>query len=70
MSNIMESHKIMMFLMGSNEEFVSSKHHILLMEPLHAVSMAFSLLLKVEKQSYTVNSSRYPGFDCFISEDS
>ena len=53
MSNIMESHKIMMFLMGSNEEFVSSKDHNLLMEPLHAVSMAFSLLLKVEKQRVT-----------------
>ena len=50
MSDVMESRKIMQFLMVLNEEFDSSKDHILLMEPFPAVSKVFSLLLKVENR--------------------
>ena len=50
MSEIMESYKVMQFLVGLNGKFDSSKDHILLMEPLPTISKVFSLILKVEKQ--------------------
>lgn len=49
-SEMMETHKGMLFLMGVNEDYDSSKDPILLMELLLTVSKALSLFLKVEKQ--------------------
>ena len=49
-SEIIESRKVMQFLMGLNEDFEGAKDQILLMEPLPAVSKVFSSILKTEKQ--------------------
>ena len=46
---VTESHKVMLFPMGLNEDFEGAKDHILLMEPLPIVSKDFSLILKIEK---------------------
>ena len=48
--DFVESHKIMQFFMGLNEEFDNSKDHILLLDPLPSLSKVCSMVLKVEKQ--------------------
>ena len=49
-SDFVESHKIMQFFMGLNEEFDNSKDQILLLDPLPSLSKVCSMVLKVEKQ--------------------
>ena len=49
-SDFVESHKIMQFFMGLNEEFDNSKDQILLLDPLPSLSKVYSMALKVEKK--------------------
>ena len=48
--DFVESHKIMQFLMGLNEEYDNSKDQILLLDPLPSLSKVYSMVLMVEKQ--------------------
>ena len=50
MSDLLESHNVIQFLMGLNEEYTHSKDHILLMDPLLSINKVYSMVLKVEKQ--------------------
>ena len=48
--DIVESHKLMQFFMGLNEDYDNSKDQILLMDPLPSLSKVYSMIPKVEKQ--------------------
>lgn len=45
-----DSNRLIQFLMGLNEAYDSVRGQILLMEPLHTVNRAYSMVLRVEKQ--------------------
>ena len=53
MGDIFESHKIIQFLMGLNEDYDHSRNQILIMDPLPTVNKVYSMILKVEKQRVT-----------------
>lgn len=42
--------KLMQFLIGLTDVFNQAKNKILLLDPLHSVNKAFSMILKVEAQ--------------------
>ena len=50
MYDLLESHKVIPFLMGLNKKYTHSKDQILLMDPLPSINKVHSMALKVEKQ--------------------
>lgn len=49
-TEISEGDRLVLFLMGLNNSYVSVRNRILLMDPLPSVNKVFSLILRVEKQ--------------------
>ena len=50
MYDLLESHKVVQFLMRLNVKYTHSKDQILLMDPLPSINKVHSMALKVEKQ--------------------
>ncbi|KAK4407763.1 Retrovirus-related Pol polyprotein from transposon RE2 [Sesamum angolense] len=49
-ANLIEQRQLMQFLMGLNDEYDNIRSQILVNEPLPGVNMAYSIVLRVEKQ--------------------